>query len=257
MTPHHRSADANRRSVVYFVARLVVLRCATPGESDTWRPRSASAADRRRHRSPAENGPPRRPAGHAALDRDASPNTSPAPHARPSAPCCLDEVTLMTGPRNLSLRAATSARWSFCRFSPASSRHTPATTTTGVVLGTSPGRHDSDRSPGTTASARWPRGTRSLTGTRYLPSSTRSPTGFPLTGLGDGRGHHDRWLEFAVTGNMRIFELPEYISVLLWSESSDEVHVSGPSLRSSRSRPAVKLRAGSTGPSEASREAAS
>jgi hypothetical protein len=43
-------------------------------------------------------------------------------------------------------------------------------------------------------------------------------------------------------------------SVLLGSDGSDEVRVSGPSLPSSRSGPAVK--GGPTGPSEASREAA-
>ena len=42
--------------------------------------------------------------------------------------------------------------------------------------------------------------------------------------------------------------------MLLWSEGSDEVRASGPSLPSSRSGPAVK--GGPTGPSEASGEAA-
>jgi len=30
-------------------------------------------------------------------------------------------------------------------------------------------------------------------------------------GVGRGRGGHDRWLQVALTGNVRIFELPEYI----------------------------------------------
>ena len=56
------------------------------------------------------------------------------------------------------------------------------------------------------------------------------------------------------TGNVRIFELPEYICCSLDRRGSDEVRVSGPSLPSSRSGPAAK--GGPTGPSEASREAA-
>jgi hypothetical protein len=66
--------------------------------------------------------------------------------------------------------------------------------------------------------------------------------------FGDGRCGHDRRLQVAVTGNVRISGSPEYICAPSVG-GPHEVRVSGPSLPASRSESAVK--GGPTGPSEA------
>ena len=185
-----------------------------------WRPPPPARAqpgrhDRRRPEGRQSLSRPRPPAGHTALDRHASPNTPPAPHARPSAPCCLDEVTLHD--RDPAI----------CRCAPQPARAGRSVVSLPRPPATLRRRNDRcrprhepwptrerplPRQKTTRPSTRWPYGTRSPTGTRYLPSfDALSDRVSVATGLGDGRGHHDRWLEVAVTGNVRILELPEYI----------------------------------------------
>ena len=176
---------------------------AQPGRHDRRRPEGRQSLSR-----------PRSIRRHTALDRHASPNPPPARHARPSAPCCLDEVThTHDAPRNLSLRAPTSARWSFCRFSPASSRRfrrrkrhmSSSARALAGTRATAPLAENARRRrlAGHTARAR-----RRVS---LSPELHALPDWVSVaTGVRDGRGHHDRWLEAAVAGNVRIVELPEY-----------------------------------------------
>ena len=178
-----------------------------------WRPPPPARAqpgrhDRRRPEGRQSLSRPRPPAGHTALDRHASPNPPPAPHARPSAPCCLHEVTHTYDRDPQSVAARPNQRapvvLSFlshvlpphsgdendtCR-----PRHEPWPTLERPLPRQK--THDARRLAGHTARAR--RRGRLSRELHALPDRVSV-----ATGLGDGRGRHDRWLEAAVTGNAR------------------------------------------------------